>query len=230
MAHHFHLTCIFTFWDQPGKYLHNCPTCGEAAQLNWDRVGIDYKKTLNFAHNLMGWTVDHNTIANIYEDSAAGRKARAAYDVPPMPPHRDRSIIHPNDVSDGTLLWWMQQNMTSLCALENPISWKPMEFEPGQLARIRNAWIDTPYNSRPFDRVARDLGRRWMNLEFDTGGRIRDPTQNVHGVDRKRMLHGTRYSPSQEAAWVRAQRRRRDRVRREAVRASGSGLVNLPGI
>jgi hypothetical protein len=72
-----------------------------------------------------------------------------------------------------------------------------------------------------------------MNLEFDTGGRTRDPTQNVFGTDFPRVLVGSRLASSVEAAWMRCERRRRNRRRRESerVRAVASGMGNnFPGV
>jgi len=233
-AHHFHLRCIFNIWDKPGNYLHKCPICGDAAELNFERVGIDYKRSLKFVHNLMDWKVDNNTIANIHDDRLAGRAARAAYDVPPMPLRRDRTIIHPNDVQDGALTWWMQQNMTSLCALENPLSWKPMTFAPGTLARVT---YDPPAgfktdeilrNTREYDVLARDMGKRWLSLDFEGAENVAPRMEEQMSVDVERRLPGMRYAPSHEAAWARAQRRRRDRKRRIGVLKVGGGLWGLP--
>ena len=36
----FHLNCIFKYWDEPGRYLHTCPTCRSAPWLNHERLGM----------------------------------------------------------------------------------------------------------------------------------------------------------------------------------------------
>jgi hypothetical protein len=243
--HHFHLKCIFDFWDQPGKYLHRCPTCREAAQLNWERVGLDYKKSLRFAHNLSGWPVSQDTLAHLRDDTPAGQRARDLYDVPPLPDSRDRTVPNPNDINDDVLLFWMQQNMSIICALENPISWTGRTFDAGERPRVLNPVLDRQVlnarenlsrthsaniNPYPFDFAAKELGRRWMRLEFDTRGRRRDPEQNVWGMETRRKLPGVRHYPATEAAWARSLRRRRDRERRERVREGELGLGNLPGV
>jgi hypothetical protein len=243
--HHFHLKCIFDFWDQPGKYLHRCPTCREAAQLNWERVGLDYKKSLRFAHNLSGWPVSQDTLAHLRDDTPAGQRARDLYDVPPLPDSRDRTVPNPNDINDDVLLFWMQQNMSIICALENPISWTGRTFDAGERPRVLNPVLDRQVlnarenlsrthsaniNPYPFDFAAKELGRRWMRLEFDTRGRRRDPEQNVWGMETRRKLPGVRHYPATEAAWARSLRRRRDRKRRERVREGRLGLGNLPGV
>jgi hypothetical protein len=182
----------------------------------------------------MGWNIFQDTLAHIRDPGPRGDKARADYDVPPMPPHRDRSNIDPTDVQDGALNFWMQQNMSFLCALENPVFWRRKDFAPGEIAHMPNTrQFGERLTARSIYRVergARELGRRWMNLDFDTGGRIRDPTQNVFDVNRRRLLPGARSAPAVESAWARSLRRRRNRARREAVREAGLGLGNLPGI
>ncbi len=114
---------------------------------------------------------------------------------------------------------------------ENPLNWHTHTFEPFQLARIRRPPLGrNEIDAYPYDGVARGLGRRWMGLEFDTGGRTRDPEQDVWGTEGERVLPANRYAPSAEAAWARWQRRRRNRKRREKVRESGRGLGSLPGV
>jgi hypothetical protein len=226
--HHFHLNCIFTFWDQPGKYLHRCPTCRDAAQLNWQRVDID-PYAPNFAHNIWGWKVSKDTIDNLNDDTEEGRRARDLYDVPPLPGPID--FTNPEDVHDGARKWWMQENMARLCMLENPVTWQTQTFEPYELARTRRPVLQrNQINPHPYDAVATEIGTRWMNLEFDTGGRTRDPNQDVFGTATARFLPRARHEPSVEAAWGRHDRRRRDRQRRQKVQASGSGLGSLPGV
>jgi hypothetical protein len=179
----------------------------------------------------MGWEVSQDTLAHISDNSPACQRARDLYDVPPLPPRQDRTVINPNDVNDGVLTWYMQQNMSFICDLENPISWTRRTYLPNELARLPNTALDThiisprhgrtdmnQINRYPFDYTARGLGRR------------RDLGQNVSGTELRRELPGVRYEPSVKAAWARRERRKKDRVRRERVRAAGLGLRDLPGI
>jgi hypothetical protein len=167
--HHFHLSCIFTFWDMPGKYLHRCPTCREAAQLNWKRVGLE-GHIATFAHNLSGWHVSKETIAHIDDDSEEGRRARDLYDVPAMPGKFNKDTLE--DLHDAARMWYAHQNMAVLCALSNTLTWEPMRFEKFSLARVPRPPLRTgAINPWPMDAVYREIGRRWMNLEFNTGNR-----------------------------------------------------------
>lgn len=186
----------------------------------------------NFAHNLSGWHVSKETIAHIDDDSEEGRRARDLYDVPAMPGKFNKDTLE--DLHDGARMWYAHQNMAVLCALSNTLTWEPMRFEKFSLARVRRPPLRTgAINPWPMDAVYREIGRRWMNLEFNTGNRVRDPNHNVFGTDRVRTLVGSRLAPSVEAAWMRSERRRRNRRRRERerVRAVASGLGNnFPGV
>lgn len=193
-----------------------------APELSHKRVGIEaghdhpFYDSLDpsFVHNVYGYDpgrVDAQTAilatqTDITPDNAEAiySARKKFYDLPPQGSYDPTA--QPGD--DDMKLYWLRENMQALCYMSGEIKW-------GRF---------TSRDVHVFRRYRTEERHIWNRFAAGLGSRYQDqhpPTQGVFAVE------ASRYDPSYEAAYLRIKRRRRDRNRRERIRASKEGLSAL---
>lgn len=193
--HVFHFGCLLEFWDQEGKYTHDCPECGMIPTLPHVRLGM-YPDPEDEVFNTSHPTFVDNSYGLVHPPLEPGELMDLDnYDVPPR--------YHDN------YRYWRQEHALSTVISDAPIAWKRREMTD-------NLAADEESGDQRFDRLVRDIGHRWRMRNLD---RL---ASEDHVMDD--AFESVRFAPSQEVAWLRMVRRRRNRIRRYDIQDAGEGM------
>lgn len=219
--HYFHIICIFGYWDQPSMNCHRCPVCMRVAQLNIETVDFSlYEDGFEpFVHNVFGYRDEesgHDPF--LYNDETpntilglpphVSRKLKG-YDLPPEPENFVRK--ENPDKND----YWAMENELVVAIDEALFQLVAGAYQPGVTAT-------DPYYDNEADPMPRKLRNEWITMR-----------QHLPMYDRRDLLDKskfrsfppTRFAPEAEAAFMRRNRRRRDKLRRS--KAERTGLISL---
>jgi hypothetical protein len=104
--------------------------------------------------------------------------------------------------------YWARENALAAAVANAPVSWRGEAVTDEVLARSGG--------DDEFARVVRSLGHRWRVRNMDL--------LQSEDYAMEDAYDAARFSPSEEAAWLRMVRRRRDRNRRRRIALAGEGL------
>jgi hypothetical protein len=229
-SHNFHLGCILTFWDQEGKYFRECPECGEAPEINHEKVGIkpEEDETIfnsldpSFALNVFEYRPKDNIFnyMEITEENSETiyRARKNFYDIPPRS-STGFEEREPDAQEEANRIYWLRENMHIICTEDEPLQWRgEVEVDPRASRHVRGD------NHTDFQRAwnigVRELATAWRSSN--------PPLPRMIAPHRNPSAYPpSRFPPAQEAAWLREQRRRRNRSRRRVILESGLGLGSL---
>ncbi|KAL2069505.1 hypothetical protein VTL71DRAFT_14184 [Oculimacula yallundae] len=255
--HKFHLKCIFTYWDSPGKYLHSCPQCGEMAKLNYQIAGLSPTHG-HFVHNNQNYKTAANMAMYLDPDipvhETLARKARELYDVPevPLSPRQgDPMVIDtvPPPSTYAGMAYYESEVSRRAALLAMPVTWEGAIIKAG----VKASEIFTPSTLQAPRTIAtgeetylslEEINQRQViqryNQPREAARRIAKTTGNmflkrefergnrdVYDVDSARVLPAARLAPSMEAGFLRSARRRRAHKLRERIKKEGRGLGGL---
>lgn len=227
--HRFHLGCIFQYWDQEGKYLQDCPECAFTPELSHKRVGIEPGNERRFfdaadptfVHNVYNynprvraaqWMAEQPvTPAN---SESVYRARKKLYDLPPP------GTIDPDArrlaATDDMSIYWLRENMSALAYTGGSVRWRRFSSRDGRLL-----WMNE-------DGTMDDEQLGWNRNVARVTTRFWERFPAYEDVDEEpTVVPPSRWTVAEEAAYLRMKRRRRDRNRRERIKASNTGLGSL---
>jgi len=226
--HNFHLACIIAYWDHPNKYLHSCPTCGNSPTLNHERIGLSDDPAQNaknngifdpnkeeFVYNLWNYNPPDSYLKPVGSQERQDASRKVFYDLPNKP-----NQIHggaPPGLTAELLAprYWVRENVASLEAVYNGITHTLDSSQPRLNIHEMRTWdqrVRRMTTEMQFRRTERSIeGRLWpVMIQFpDHGGELT-----------------LRYTVDRETAWLRKQRRIRNRSARERNKREKKGLFD----
>jgi hypothetical protein len=195
--HIFHFGCLLEFWDQEGLYNQDCPKCGLTPRLPHVRLGM-YQDPEDPVFNTAHPTFVDNPYGWVHRPLNRGESIDLdTYDVPT----RFRNGHHP---------YWRQEHALTAAVANAPVTWERREMTDTLAAEEESG-------DQAFDRMVRELGHRWRMRNID---RLADDDYVMDDA-----IESVRFAPSQEAAWLRMMRRRRNRTRRYEIEEAGEGMT-----
>jgi hypothetical protein len=144
-----------------------------------------------------------DTSATTYVDNPFGYIIR-----PVEPPNiqRIQNYDIPSRLTNAR--YWQRENLLAAAVENATVSWRGQMVTPEVLERRSG--------DAELDRMVRSLGHRWRLRNLDR--------TLADGYETEHAYSSARFAPSEEVAWMRMMRRKRDRNRRNKIAEAGEGL------